>query len=135
MTAKPTPAEPEAGLAQFYGTTHYYSYMGVPGHARTPLVLTDGTQFLGEKAGCYWLYDIVFSVLPKLRGEGFAQVKLSVNLAKHKGVVVIDDGNDRKLYRQVIPYTDFPLAEITLFLENGEVGGKPSKVLLLPSEH
>ena len=100
---KLTPAELETGLAQFYGTEHYYRHMG-------PIVLTDGAKYLADNAGCYWLYDIVFSVLPKLRGEGFAAVKLTVDLAKKKGIVVIDDGNGRKLYRQVIPYTDFPLA-------------------------
>ncbi|MGI8427621.1 MAG: DUF6876 family protein [Actinomycetota bacterium] len=123
-----TPSELEAGLDQYRCTDNYWRHMG-------PLVLTDGAKFLADQAGCYWLYDIVFSVLPKLRGEGFAAVKLTVDLAKKKGVVVIEDGNDRRLYRQVIKFTDFPLAAITLFLEDSEVGGKPAKVLMLPSEY
>ena len=128
METKLTPAELEAGLAQFYGTQSYWRHLG-------PIVMTDGAKYLADHAGCYWLYDIVFSVLPKLRGEGFCAVHLTVNLPNHVGRVVIEDGNERVLYEQRIPYTDFPLDEITLFLEDGEVGGKPAKVLLLPSEH
>ncbi|MGH8613995.1 MAG: hypothetical protein ACREYF_18710 [Gammaproteobacteria bacterium] len=32
----------------------------------------------------------------------------------HRGVVVIENGNDREYYRQSIKHTDFSLAEITL---------------------
>lgn len=128
METKLSAPELEIGLAQFYGTEHYYRHQG-------QLVLTDGTKFLAEQAGCYWLYDVVWSVLPQLRREPFAAVKLTVNLTSKKAVVVIEDGNNRALYYQRIPYTDFPLAELMLFLEDGEVGGQPVKVLLLPSEH
>jgi uncharacterized protein DUF6876 len=78
MKTKLSAAELQAGLSQFYGTENYYRHMG-------KLVVTDGTKFLADQAGCYWLCDIVFSVLPKLSGEGFAAMKLTVNLAKKEG--------------------------------------------------
>lgn len=125
MSDKLTPAAIEAALCRFTGTENYYRHIG-------KLLLTDGAKFLADNAGCYWLYDIVWSVLPKLPEDSFAVVTLTVDLDARRGVVVIGDGNDRKLYRQRIPFTDFPLAEITLYLEDAEEG---FKVLLLPSEH
>lgn len=118
-------AEIEAGLPQFIGTGSYWIHQ--PG-----LVLTDGANWLAESAECYWLYDIIWSVRPKLEGEGFACLDLAVDLGKHKGAVVIEDGNGRALYRQRIPYTDFPLPNTTLYICDGE-GGK--KVVMLPSEY
>jgi hypothetical protein len=73
----------------------------------------------------------VWSVLNQLPEDWFAVVKLTVDLAKKHGVVVIEDGNEHEHYRQEIPYTDFPLSEIKLYLE--QRGNE--KVLLLPTEH
>jgi hypothetical protein len=128
MTPRLKAPQIAAALPQFTGTEHYYRHQG-------NIVLTDGAKFLADAAGCYWLYDIVWSVLPRIRRHPFVAVKLTVSLEKRTAVVVLEDGNDRLLYRQPIPFTDFPLPEIMLFLEDGEVGGKPAKVLLLPSEH
>jgi hypothetical protein len=77
------------------------------------LLLTDGAKFLADQAGCYWLYDIVYSTLPRLPDDWFAVVKLKVDLGAKRGVVIIEDGNGHEFYRQEIPFTDFPLAEIT----------------------
>jgi len=42
-------------------------------------------------------------------------------------VAIADDGNGNELLRQAIPYTDFPLDEITLYLTE--------RTLLLPGEY
>lgn len=92
----------------------------------------DGAHWLAESAGCFWLYDIIWSVKPRLANEGFACLTLTVNLPKRRGTVVIDDGNDNPLYTQRIKFTDFPLPEVKLFIADGEEG---EKVIMLPSEY
>lgn len=73
MTLSPT--ELTAVLRQFSGSIHYY-------HCHPGLLLTDGAKFLAEEAGCYWLYDVVWSVLRQLPEDWFAVVKLTVELEK-----------------------------------------------------
>lgn len=114
-------------LQQFYGTTQLYA----TGYDTKS---TDGTHFLAENAGAYWLLDIIDSVAYLLPKE-FAVCKLTVK--DERGKVVIDNGYDPNdeyegeqyelLHEQDIPYTDFPLPEITLWIEQG--------IILLPSEH
>ena len=41
-------------LAHFTGTTRYY-------RIGTQHLLTDGTHYLAEQAGCYWIMDAVAS--------------------------------------------------------------------------
>ena len=49
-------------LAHFIGTEHYYRL--------TPsAVLTDGTKYLAEGAGAFWLMDAVASYLPQFTGR------------------------------------------------------------------
>lgn len=127
MTNKLTPAELEAELKRFTGSEHCYRH-------KPKLLLTDGAKFLADQTGCYWLYDIVSSVPPELLDYWFAVVKLTVDLVAKTGVVVIEDGNDRQLYRQEIPLTDFSLAGVTLYLEEADFSPRAEKVLLLPSE-
>jgi len=50
-------------LAQFIGTTQWYRWSGLFGNC----VLTDGTRYLAEEAGAYWLMDGIASHQPALR--------------------------------------------------------------------
>lgn len=112
----------ENGLAQMIGTTQYYQ------HWTKLLKHTDGVQFLAEYAKAYWLIDLVASYQTKanIRQVPFQLWELKV--LDSKGVVTMrEDTNAPVLVKQVIEYTDFPLSEIKLYVENG--------VLLLPSEH
>ena len=118
-------AELEKGLAGFYGTESY--------HRIYPnLVLTDGAKYLADEAGCYWLYDIVWSVLnhPNIYNQDFLVVQ--IHKTEHpKAVVRIMDGDDTVLYQQNIPYTDFPLNKYEVYVQyNGEYW-----VVLLTSEY
>lgn len=111
-----------AGLPHFTGTTAYYRYL-------MDHVLTDGTKFLAETAGAFWLMDVIVSVqyMPEIRKQPFQSWTLSVDLASAKGRVICTDGNKRELYRQDFGFTDFPLNEITVFVSD--------KVIMLPSEN
>ena len=113
-------------LRQFTGTTAYHRFSRL----FHTFVLTDGTQFLAENAGAYWLMDLVASHLPAYRGEEFVAVKLKRN-TKGGCTVRLEDGNDGLLAQQRVEYTDFPLEEITLYV----VPQDDLRVILLPSEY
>ncbi|MDE7548292.1 hypothetical protein PY793_09895 [Acetobacter fabarum] len=117
-------------LAQFIGTTRYYRYtMG--------LILTDGAAYLA-KNGAAWLMDIVASarLVPAVRRAEFECWTLRVDLTKHCAEVVCTDGNGEReaniLYRQPVGYTDFPLAELKLYVV---ADSDPGKVVMLTSEY
>jgi len=105
------------------GTTGYHRFSGIPGFP----VTTDGVFALAEAAGCYWLLDLIGSYQSdKQLDKAFQVWKLKVDLVECSAVV--SGYNDTKLIiTQKIPFTDFPLDELTLYLEYG--------VILLPNEH
>lgn len=114
-------------LAQFTGTEAYHR---LPYHPQG-VVYTDGVKYLAERAGAYWLLDLIASYQldgrikndEALQGIQFWRLKV----ADATGTLVCErDLNDTVLTHQ-LNYTDFPLAEITLYVCN--------KVILLPSEY
>ena len=110
-------------LAQFTGTTCYYRI------GRQHL-LTDGTQYLAEQAGCYWIMDAVSSHLAEIgTRDWFVVVRMEVE--EHQAVMRYEDGNGRELERQAIPYTDFPLQNLALYA----VWDTEHWVIMLPSEY
>jgi hypothetical protein len=114
----------EADLAQFCGTENWWQ------HWTGRLTYTDGVKYLAEKAGAYWLIDLVAShQTARLRQEEFQVWILTVNCERTPMAVATccADTSAPVLVRQEIPYTDFPLPSIRLWL----VGG----VLMLPSEY
>lgn len=121
----PTPADLEDELGQFHGTENYYQYMG-------NIVLTDGAKHLADRAGAYWLMDVVTSwqTAKRVACEHFQYWKLEVK-EDHKATVIADDGNGREIAQQEIPYTDFPLRSARLYLVND---GR-YRVLMLPGEY
>lgn len=100
--------------------------------------MTDGTHFLAQALNCFWLMDLVWSVLPKIRrAGGFAIVELKTDLAAASAVVKIHDGGrdgyaERVIHRQEIPFTDFPWPELMLYVGPADEG---QSVILLPSEY
>lgn len=117
----------EGDLDQFTGTCNYYrNFLG--------LKYTDGVKYVADKAGAYRLIDAVAShqIDPKIRRnqrlQEFQLWTLKVDLAKHSCVLTCQSDSDEPcVVKQVIEYTDFPLAEIRFYVEGG--------VMLLPSEH
>jgi hypothetical protein len=105
-------------LPYFSGTTQWF---------RHPIgfIYTDGVMYVAESCQSFWLLDLVGSVQYLLKDEPFQVIKLTVK--DDQGMVVIEDGNDRQVYKQEIEFTDFPLDSIELWLVEG--------VLMLPSEY
>lgn len=110
-------------LAHFTGTERYYRI------TRRHL-LTDGTKYVAEAAGAFWLMDAVASHLTELgTADWFVLVRLQVK--DSKAVMIYEDGNGREHARQEIPYTDFPMSSFVLYCcWDGE-----HWVLMLPSEY
>ena len=121
--------ELEEGLPHFTGTEEYHRVQQV---GKKPVYATDGVKFLCDKAGSYWLIDVIASHQrnPKVRGEDLQTWKLTVALNKF-GVVTCDDGNGSILVRQEIPYTDFPMSEIVIYAQVDE----DKIVVMLPGEY
>ena len=112
-----------ATLTEFTGTERYYRI------SRRHL-LTDGTKFLADQARCYWMMDAIASHLAEIgMADWFVLVKTSVK--DSKALMVYEDGNGHEHARQEIPYTDFPLSEVTLYAcWDGE-----HWIIMLPSEY
>jgi hypothetical protein len=110
-------------LAQFTGTERWYRHWAAP-----KITYTDGVKYVAETAGAFWLLDeIVFAQrISKISSEEFQVWKLAVS-SNAVAILTCEDGNDNEVYRQLIPYTDFPEPEIALWLTNN--------VILLPSEY
>ena len=119
-----TPQELEQQLHYFTGSSAYYPLY-------PQLKLTDGTKFLCEQAKCFWLMDAVASHLGSYRDEDFVVAKFLRAKASNGWILRLEDGNDEVLADQIIEYSDFPLDEITLYVEFDGT----NHVILLPSEH
>ena len=112
-------------LNQFYGTEYWYKHgLG--------FIYTDGIRYLAEAAKCYWLLDVVGSVqhLTRLKNADFQLWRLRKDLTDNSCIVdVWSDTPDTSdlLYRQDIPYTDFPLEHFEFYFMNN--------TMLLKSEY
>lgn len=113
----------QSTLAQFMGTECYY-------RISKRHLLTDGTKYLAEQAECFWMMDAIASHLAEIgTADWFVIVKTTVKDAR--ALMVYEDGNGHEHARQEIPYTDLPLAVITLYAcWDGE-----HWVIMLPSEY
>ena len=108
----------ESDLNQFIGTENYYRHWTRCG------VFTDGVQYLAKQAGAYWLIDAVFSYR---RREPFQVWTLKKNDDNSAVLTMQEDSGEPAKVRQKIPFTDFPLNRIKLYLIDS--------VLLLTSEY
>ena len=99
-------------LAHFTGTTCYY-------RISKQHLLTDGTHYLAEQAGCYWIMDAVSSHVTEIGTEDWF-VAVSIEVEECRAVMRYLDGNGKELARQAIPYTDFLLSNFTLYAVWGE---------------
>lgn len=109
-------------LPYFSGTIQMWEH-------RTPferLTLTDGCNYVRQKAESRWLFDIIQSYQLQLRSEEFQTWTLE-RVSDMKFMVTCTDGNDRTLVTQSIQFSDFPLNSITIWLVDG--------ICLLPSEY
>jgi hypothetical protein len=110
-------------LTLFTGTEKYYRI------SRRHL-LTDGTKYVAETAGAFWLMDAVASHLGELgTDDWFVFVRITVTNAS--AVLRYEDGSGNVRAQQAVPYTDFLMPELVLYAcWDGE-----HWVLMLPSEY
>lgn len=105
------------------GTESYHKYSPIPGFP----VITDGVLMLAETAGCYWLLDVIGSYQNNQKLDKSFQVWKLIVDTENESAVVQGHNNTTLIVKQKIPYTDFPLEELKLYLIDG--------VILLPSEY
>ena len=110
-------------LNQFTGTTQYFR-IG-PRH-----LLTDGTHYLAEQAGCYWLMEEIALHLTELGTQDWF-VLVRLELEGSTATLIYEDGNGHEHARQAIPYTDFPLQQIRLYA----CWDTEHWVIMLPNEY
>jgi hypothetical protein len=114
----------KADLMQFTGTEQWYAYnlFGRKAH------MTDGVKYLAERAGCYWLLDIILTsqMRSKVKGQPFQAWNLK-QLPDERWKVTCEDGNGGVLCTQIIPFSDFPMDSVDIWFIDD--------VLLLPSEY
>jgi surface antigen len=94
-------------LALFTGTEHYY-------RLTRKHLLTDGTKYLADAAGAYWLMDAIASHLQEI-GTSDWFVFVRMNVAGTSATMIYEDGNGYEHARQEISYTDFPMPSISLY--------------------
>ena len=113
----------ESDLRQFTGSEQWYRHS-----LNRKMLYTDGVQYLAEHAGAYWLVDEIAIAQvydPRVKREEFQVWKLVVS--NSVATLSCEDGNGNAVFSKHIPFTDFPLPEIELWVEGN--------VILLPSEH
>lgn len=120
----------ERYIANANGFENHYRHRFYP-----RLSYSDGVKYIAEEAGAYWLIDAIFShsAYRRLqeRCEGFEVWTLRRDAEGCGAVLSCSDGGmhgrePQIVARQRIEYTDFPLAELTLYIDGG--------ILLLPNE-
>ncbi len=115
------PNELRSALAMFTSSENYYPHL-------SGLHYTDGVKFLAENAGAYWLIDLIGSYQKRCRKDKQLRERQVWTLARtgHEADVICLRNTADEAFRQHLPFTDFPLYEITLYLE--------SDILMLPGE-
>jgi len=119
----------EETLPHFHGTERYHK-LTVLGD----FVATDGVAFLAETGECYWLMDAIACHQGRVQGHHDLRLRdfqlwivrrVGADAARLECWADTGEGEVAAI-TQEIPYSDFPLDEIKLYLEGG--------VLMLPGE-
>ena len=112
-------------MKQFTGSIGLYEYKFPSDHK---LLLTDGTDFVLQKFNVAWLFDtILFYQLSGEFGELPFQKWDLIKEPDDKWRLECTDGNNVLLSGRSLFKINFPVDELTLYLENG--------VVFLPAEH
>lgn len=125
MTTKElTAGELLSDLEQFIGTEQYHRNF-------TGLIYTDGVEYFAEKAGAYWLIDLIGSHLPIIKRvpDYFFKISVEAHNDNSWNVLVTHEisGKEVLVTSQNGEFTDLPEGEYQFFLIDG--------VMLLPSEY
>jgi len=91
-------------LAQFYGTEGYY-------RIAPNAVLTDGTHYIADELGAYWLFQDTAAYLAGYQNEDtFQVIKLSFVSPGEASAFNVDAGDGNGNWRTLFSseFTDFP---------------------------
>jgi len=114
----------ESDLRQFSGSEHWYRH----GLVRTVLY-TDGAKHVADAGGAYWLLDEIALAQrfdQRIAAVPFQVWKLAVS-ADSSACLTCEDGSGNPISKKRIPFTDFPLPQITLWFTDNTI--------FLPSEY
>jgi hypothetical protein len=114
-------------LKQFHGTSQYHKHL-FPG--KSPILITDGCQYVRDVCNAYWLFDAILSyqrekVLKGINFQVWELKRLKVDLSWQ--LTCREDTSTKPLIRQSIEFSDFPIDYIKIWVID--------KVALLPSEY
>lgn len=106
----------------------------IPGYPVFPIA-TEGAMYVlengGKQSSAFWLWDVISShIMTKKAVQDAARFGILVivlEVADSEAKFRTEDGNNKVLSRQEIPYTDFTDGEWKLFFQNN--------TLFLPSEY
>ena len=108
-------------MAHYTGTVNYWNHQ----FFKVSIKLTDGANYIRKHCGAFWLFDLITqqtyhidkSYIIRLNNIKDYEYKFNVH----------DWETDEIIYQQEIPFSDFPLKQLKLYVLNG--------ICLLPSEY
>ena len=112
-----------AELKQFSGSCVLYKHW-------LNILYTEGIKHLAETTQSFWLIDAIASHQTRklISNPYLKELQIWRLVVQEKsGVLICEWDTDKEVLKQNIPYTDFPLPTIKLYLAQ--------KVLMLPSEY
>ena len=119
-------------LSGFYGTERYHKLTIFPG-----MVATDGVAYLAKAAQCFWLTDEITAGQrhPKIRGNRNLQDMQfwELKVTDRSAVLTCSEDENKPVYTKKIPYTNFPLQSIRVWVAPYDEAG--NKVMMLPTEY
>jgi hypothetical protein len=114
-------------LKEFKGTRRYYKHL-FPG--KSPILLTDGCNYLRNVCKAYWLFDTILSYQCDivLRNANFQIWELR-RLKKDLSWLLTcrEESGKKPILSQTIEFSDFPLDDIIIWV----IG----RAAILPSEY
>ena len=114
----------EYDLSRYSGSERWYRH-----GLNRKVLFTEGAKYVADQGEAYWLLDAIAICQRSekhVAAEPFQVWTLTV-VSDRTATLVCGDGDGNIVYRQSIPFTDFPLNEITFWFAND--------VIYLPSEH
>lgn len=117
----------EKDLRHFRGTSIYYKHL-FPG--KSPLIITEGCNYIREQCQTYWLFDAILSYQEdeRLYGVPFQLWTLEQQQKDLTWLLTCkEDKGKPPLITQKIKYSDFPIEKLTIWVID--------KVALLPTEY
>jgi hypothetical protein len=118
----------KADLAHFTGTEQWFRCF-----LNRKVTYTEGVKYFAEKAGAYWLLDILATELPGLvKKHGMIFVSAESD-GSQANLVAVRDKGEPPLWHRHVDFTDLPAGEWPLWMGEGGPGG--TMVIMLPSEY